>query len=321
MEHVYVRLSEQGISRMSLVFADHERDWEKVSRFGGGAKVEAELDLEDHVDTVFSGELTGVRSRVRIGGGLVLTLEAEDKLHRLKRSQRQRILLDLTDGDLVQKLASECGMTADVEDNGIVYSSIIQYGVTNYDLLQERAGRIGYVYWAEGDTLHFKPRRPEAGRFKLTWGQDVIDMRVVRTAARVIPEVRVRSWNMKDKQEELGEAKAGDETLVANDGKAATEVVKTSFSDQPTRIGHVPLRSQSEGEAIAKGRLERSSLGFQVAKGICRGVPTMKPGSVVEFENVPSECKGTYRVVNVVHRFGKEGMVTHFEARRNYVPE
>jgi len=148
----------------------------------------------------------------------------------------------------------------------------------------------------------------------------VIDLRVVKTAARVIPEVKVRSWNLKEKREEIGEANAGDEMLVSSGDKAGTNLVKSAFTNKPTRIGHIPLRSQAEGDAIAQGHLERSSLGFQVARGICRGVPTMKPGSMLEFEKVPKECSGTYRVVNVIHHFGKEGMVSRFEARRNTMP-
>lgn len=304
VEEVVVQLPEDGISRMAMTLSDARREWDRVAAFGGGASIELQLKLDDRVAVVFSGELTNTRARCLVNGGLVITLEACDKLHRLHRNQRQRLLKDVTDGDVISTLAKDNGLVADCDDPGVQYTSIFQYSCSDFELLQNRAKRLGYVYWVEGSKLHFKGERPAGGDFKMKWEHELVEVRVVRTAGRVIPNVVIQSWNTKKKSAFVGKA------------TAKVKPVQQAFKDRPITFGDYPVSSQSEADALAKGLVETSANGFMVLRARCRGFPMLKPGSNVEIEQLPADYGGTYKVINVTHRYNTEGLISDFDARR-----
>lgn len=318
LQRVRVEKVKSGIASASLVFVHPGGMWGDEQGWHKGAEIT--ISLKGHtgeMTEVFDGDITGLRLRRRVGSSVELEVLASDRLHLLRRDQRQKVYLVTTETDLLDSLLSGTGLTGAVEEPGITYPSIIRGGVSALELLQERAARLGYDLWADGDTVHLGSTHTGAGSVTLTWEEDLISLSITRTAARVPAGVDVYGWDPSGKAQWVGEAAVGSEALVDTAGDRATTGVDKVFSGGATPITRAPVRSLKEAEAVAAGLLEDGSMEFAVARGAVLGLPSLQPGATLTLAHAPSPGDGPWRVTWVQHTHDLNGFVTEFEAQRN----
>jgi len=75
----------------------------------------------------------------------------------------------MSDSDIAQKIAGECGLSPDVESTKEVHELVIQDNQTNMEFLRDRAQRIGYFVYVKDGMLHFRrtPQVAPSGEKKL----------------------------------------------------------------------------------------------------------------------------------------------------------
>src|SRR5258708_8666859 len=125
-----------------------------------------EVTFEEQVDpdepsgpatkVLFQGEITAIEPRFTKNGLATLLVRAYDKSHRLHRAKQSRTFLDVTDIDVVTKIAREAGLSPEVDTTSIKFEYLIQTNQTSMEFLQERAQRIGYWAFATKEKLYFK---------------------------------------------------------------------------------------------------------------------------------------------------------------------
>lgn len=257
----------------------------------------------------------------------MMVLEGADRLHRLSRGSRQRVLKDVTDADLVKKALGEVGLKAkDVQDPGITYPHIAQYNQTNLDFLMDRASRYGYCLFARGDDVFFKPRSGDGDEHEISLTDDVVSANVRSTIANVASSIRIRGWDPAKKEEIVSTADAGVEDKADNKGKGGTDLAKEFVEGQLT-FGDALARSVGESEKIAKGQLARRSFMFALGEVTLLGTPEIKPGDRIKIDGLGWGESGSFYVGHVWHKWmrqpgeGEEVFVTRVKLRRNYLPE
>src|SRR5215213_8237607 len=96
---------------------------------GKRIKVSAEGPQAKSAHPLFDGEIVELEPEFVVGTQN-LTIRAFDVIHRLSRGRRVRSFLNMTDGDVLQKIASEAGMTASAEHASIVHPYLFQNNET-----------------------------------------------------------------------------------------------------------------------------------------------------------------------------------------------
>lgn len=315
---VFVDLVESGVSSASFSLREGLDKTEDVAKWLDGGDLVVSLKHGDVAMTeVFKGDVKGMRLRRRLRSPMELEIYAADKLHRLKRGEAEAVYTEVTEKSLLSKLVQPAGLTGSCDLEDITYASIVQPGCTAFELLEDRVTRLGAVMWADGETVHIASERPQAKAHTLSMDEDLMSIRLIRTAARVNPGVSVRSWDSATKAEWLGESVSGDEALVDTSTKGGSAHVKKGFSTGSEPLSQVPVRSLKEAEAIAAGLMEDHSLEYATAQGTTPGLPTLFPGALLTLDRVPTTLKGKWLVSRVRHRRDESGFVTEFEARRN----
>ena len=171
---VRVRLPDNGPARFEATFLATNPNWEIIGALGSGQKIEVALGYTAEPPVIFTGEVTAVRCRAQQSSVLNLVLEGADRLHRLGRGVHQRLHVDVTDKDIALKCLNEAGLKpAEVADPGVIYTSVAQFNQTNLELLMDRARRLGYCLWADGEDTHFGPRGEGSGPKTLKVGSDI----------------------------------------------------------------------------------------------------------------------------------------------------
>jgi len=221
----------------------------------------------------------------------------------------------MTDSDIAQNIARDCGLKTQVDSTREVHEYICQDNQTAMEFLQDRAQRIGYRMYVEDDTLNFRQAPdPEPEIPALEWGIDLIDFEARLTTTQQVTEVNVRGWDPKTKKEIIGRATTPQDTPQVGESRSGGEAAKRAFNIESKEIvTNRPVVSQAEADALAQSICDEMGNAFIQAEGTCFGNPKVHAGAIIEIKGVGQRFSGRYRVTHALHRYDLDrGYTTHF---------
>ncbi len=244
----------------------------------------------------------------------ILTVRAFDRMHRLSIGQASRTFMNVTDSDLVQKLAQEVGLKAQTTATTQVHRHVYQHNQTNLAFLRERAAALGYLLYVQGDTLHFEPPKSAGEPIPLEWGVNLSEFRPRLTTTGQASEVTVRGWDPATRQEIVGHAKKGQGTPQVGEKQSGGELAQDAFHVSAQSQGVIrPVRSQAEADALAQALADQRASHFIEADGVCSGNPAVIAGSSVQVSAVGERFGGTYFITSTTHVYAEQsGYYTRF---------
>ena len=280
---------------------------------GKRIKVSSEGPQSKHEHHLFDGEIVELEPEFLIGAQN-LTIRAFDVLHRLSRGRRVRSFLNMTDGDVIQKIASEAGMTANAEQANIVHPYLFQNNETDLEFLRARAHAAGSVLFADGRKIRFEPPKADGEAIEMQWGDNLQEFRPRMTTMNQVSSVMVRGWDPKTRQEIVGQAKHGAGLPEVGDSRKPADVVQSAFSrEAATLSADRPVRTQAEADQMAKALAGSHTSRFIEAEGICIGNAKIVAGTSVRLKALGDRFSGTYLVTSARHVYAvKDGYQTHF---------
>jgi len=305
-----------------IVLADAPR-WTAELNLGDSLTVDLS-GAEGSRQTVFKGEVVGIEAIYKTNNRSEVIVRAFDRLHRLTRGRKSRTYEQVSDGDIVKKIAQEHGLGTDISsDVSIAYDHVHQHNQTDLEFLLLRAARIGYQVGVWDDKLYFKHRgqrtRPPQGTGgapRLKWGETLQGFSVRLSSNGLPTKVTVRGWDPEHKREIVGEARRSDVSPEVQGVRAATEVSESAHSvEAQVHYVDIPVSSQAEAEAIARAKLDDLVLNYLTADVQTQGNPAISPGIEVEVSGVGS-YDGRYKVADARHIFDRSGYRTTFKVGR-----
>jgi len=102
------------------------------------------------------GEITTVEPDYPYGSAPVVVLRGYDRAHRLHRGKKTRSFVQMTDSDIVTKIAREYGLKPEVDDTTEVYPYILENNQSDFEFIMERARRLGFSFLVDDQSLFFK---------------------------------------------------------------------------------------------------------------------------------------------------------------------
>ena len=92
-----------------------------------GKRLEVSIGPAAAARTVFSGRISAIETELREGGQQEVLVYAEDALMALRWMHRCKTFEDVTDADIVRSIASEHGLTAQVDADGPTHRVVQQW--------------------------------------------------------------------------------------------------------------------------------------------------------------------------------------------------
>jgi len=238
----------------------------------------------------------------------VLVVRAFDRLHRLARGRYARSFMNVSDGDLVRKIASEAGLSADIGATSQVHPYVFQANQTNLAFLQQRAATLGYLLYVREKKLYCKPPETQGASVELSWQQNLSSFRPRLSSIGQFKSVTVRSWDVTTKKEIVGQAQQGS-TMPSVGAQPGNP-----FNMEPKDL--VPdcrIRTQAEADKLAQAVADRHASRFIEADGQCLGHPAISAGASVAIKGVGTRFSGTYFVTSATHTYDADvGYTTQF---------
>jgi phage protein D len=307
----YLRLPD--VCTLALVYekAEDGRD-EPIDQhpFDIGKKLEVRLGSRDGTttSTLFKGEI--VTLEPSFGAGAVeLVVRGFDRSHVLLRSRNIRTFQNQTSSDIVSKIVQEAGFTADCDSSGDPHDFMQQDNETDWDFIWRLAERVGFEFVMEDQIAHFRKPTPE-GAIALEWPTSLRSFNPRVTAIQQVQQVTLLAQDPKTKQ--AIDVTASSSNQISQIG-VDRGTVASAFNGAKIHIATEPVKSQSEGTALAQALLDKLANGYIAAEGVCDGNPDIKAGSKVSVSGVGQKFSGTYRVAAATHVLRGGGIYeTHF---------
>lgn len=297
----------------TLVFRDPDRDILGRAGLEVGKKVKiSTADRHQDIPAVLiAGEVTSIEADYDSLGTRAV-VRGYDKSHRLAAGRRSATFLNVKYSDIASQIASEAGLTADVDNSGSTVEHVLQANVSDLDFLYDIARRIGFECRVDEDTLKFKKPvessdAPDAGDFtsedpvQLVWNYNLLEFRARMSAVAQVKDVTVRGWDPANKEAVIGQAdvEATNAELATTAGELAGKIGGKTM----TVVNH-PVDSQEGADGLATARAQQIGSAAFEASGVAVGSPALKAGVAVNVSGTDAALEGKWVITGSRHEFG-----------------
>ncbi len=281
--------------------------------FGVGKSIELGLsDAQDNVTTIFKGEITALEP-IFDNNRIALDIRGYDKAHRLHRGKKSKVFKNVTDSDIVTQVAQAAGLTVDAESTSFVHEHVFQDAMTDFQFLEQRADRIGYILYSENGTLKFKKQTaPSSGELTLTLNENLMSFRPRLTLAEQVDTVTVKGWDPKQKAVVVGTASSSSVNSETGFSGSGGSIAQSAVGSATRLEVRRPTTNQSEATTIAQGILDSVNADFIEADGKADGAPGLHAGMVIEVKGAGQKFSGKYRLTTVHHEYTAGDYETSF---------
>jgi phage protein D len=297
----------------TLALHDARLKWIDDARLTPGKTIEIAAKFGQGEQTIFDGEIIEIEPEFAADIPRLL-VRAFDRLHRLARGRHVRTFQNVTDGDLVQKIAGEVGLSAKVGPTPEVHQFVFQTNQTNLTFLQTRAAALGYLLYVRGTTLHCEAPNPGGSPAEVQWSQTLSEFRPHMTTIRQLTGVTARGWDPMKKREIVGQAQRDSVSPKIGEARNGGAMAQQAFRlNATTLVADRPIRTQTMADTLAQATADRLGGGFVEAEGVCGGNPKINAGAALTISAVGHRFSGTYFVTGATHLYSAEqGYTTHF---------
>lgn len=277
-----------------------------------------ELGPPAAIKQVFEGRIMGIEADFPSQLPPEITVLAEDRFQDLRMERRTRSFESVSDGDVVRQIASQHGLTTEVDLDGPTHPVVTQVNQSDLAFLRERVTAVDGELWIDGDTLYAQARvRRNEGEVSLTYGGNLLEFSVLADLAHQRTSVRVSGWDVENKQAIDVEATASAISSELNGHQSGSEILAGALAERHERIvSSVPL-SLDEAHTLAEARYRERARRFVRGSGLVDGEPRLRVGTTVKLTDLGTLFSGSYYVTLVRHTFDlSHGYRTRFEVER-----
>jgi hypothetical protein len=267
---------------------------------------------------VFAGRITGIEAHYPAAQIPEILVLAEDRLQDLRMERRTRSFENISDADVIRQIASQHGLSAQIDADGPTHKVLVQVNQSDLAFLRERAAAIDAELWIDNRTLYAQARaRRSAGTVSLTWGQDLLEFSVLADLAHQRSSVRVTGWSVADKAAIDAQ---GDEAAISAElagGRSGSAVLAQALKQRRESVARATPLTQQEAKAMAEARYRARARGFVHGTGVVDGNVKVRVGASVTLAGLGPFFDGPYYVTRARHSFSlHDGFRTIFDGER-----
>ena len=144
---------------------------------------------------LFDGRIRLWKATSPAGAPPFITVLAEDRFQDLRMTRRTRTFEDVSDADVIRRMASDHGFTADVSADGPTYKTLAQVNQSDLAFMRERARSIDAELWMDGSNIRVKARaNRRTSAIELTLGADLQSFTATSDLATQRTSVTANGW-------------------------------------------------------------------------------------------------------------------------------
>jgi phage protein D len=267
---------------------------------------------------IFEGRVTALEGRFLRERPHELQLFAEDRLQDLRMTRRTRTFEDISDSDLFQQVASQHGLTADVDVTGPTHKVLAQLNQSDLAFLRERARAVDAELWVAGDKLSVKARsRRNTGDVTVTLGKGLLECSVNADLAGQVSGFSVTGWDTSSKEAISYRATDTAVSGELNGDDGGSKMLTSALGTRDQQIVHLVPFTSTEAQALAEAQYRRSARRFVTMTGLAEGDARLRVGAKLTLAGLGPLFDGKYYITRARQIFdARTGFRTQFSAER-----
>lgn len=307
--HCEASFGNWGLKNNSVDFLYFDR-----KKLDFGKKVQVKIDD----DKIFDGRISALEAQFDEGVPPGIGVLLEDRFQDLRMVRRTRTFTDVSDSDVMRKIAGDHGLQANIDASGPTYKVLAQVNQSDLAFMRDRARSIDAELWIDGSNLSVKSRsKRNNGTVKLTYGGELEVIKLLADLAGQRSAVSVNGWDVSGKAGLTYQATEQAISSELNGDSSGISILKSAFGERKESLVHtVPLNSR-EAQVEAEAVLRMTARRFVTAFGRAQGNAKLSVGSYVDLQGLGPLFNGKYYLTQVKHVFdGLRGYKTEFAAER-----
>jgi phage protein D len=271
--------------------------------------------------TVFDGRIMALEGRFPQAAPPTLLVRAEDRLQDLRMTRRTRSFDRVSDSDVVNQIADDHGLQADVSLSGSTHTVLVQVNQSDLAFVRARALAADADVWLEGKTLHAASRASrQDAQLELVHGARLRQFSVCADLAHQRTAVVCGGWDVAAKEAVAVEATASAISSEASDGISGPDLLQESLGERKDTVAHSMPFDGGAGRDLAEAHLRALARRFLRGRGVADADARVHAGRRVTLSGLGPLFSGKYDVVEVSHRFdASEGLRTEFVVERPWL--
>lgn len=303
----------RGLASVELTadaWDEDARGWRLIDSVREGDAIAVVVDDR----TVFAGVVTALDLDLGSNDDPQVRVRGYDHRVKLARARKTVLHRNLTDGELLRRLGQAAGVAVDVASTTEVHTALLQAEQTDLEFLDQRAAALGFDVLAHSGTLVIGPPAFDARPVAALTAADLLDFRGTLSIRDLCDTLKLRAWDVAQKQVALGEAAAPElRGLVSGPARA-----RRAFGAAVDQRGDAWTTDVQAGlEARAKADMLRAALEHCAAEALVAGDPALAAGASVDLQGLGARFSGPYYIQAAEHRWrGDESYRTQLTLRR-----
>ena len=285
--------------------------------FDLGTEIAVELGEGRTAGSVFTGRVSALEAQYPQLGGPELAVLAEDELQPIRMTRRTRVFEDVSDADIVSRIAREHGLRARVDLDGPVHRVVAQLNESDLGFVRRRAQAAGGEVTLHDGQLEVQPRERRSATTVTIEEGDLRDCVMTADLADQRSSVTVTGWDVEAKAAVRHRATGTVVSAELGGLRSGPNLVADVFGDRDEQIAHTQAASVSEAQAYAEATMRLLARRFVRGRVLVQGNANLKVGIEVEMSGLGPLFDGTHTVTEVRHAFDAErGFETWFHTER-----
>jgi len=229
----------------------------------------AQVGTPEKTSPLIVGIVTAIEPVFTANGTQLLRIRGYEKSIKLTQGKKTRSFRDQTYSDMVKKIISGNGLTANAASTSVTFPHVIQYNQSDWDFVLSLAHKSGFLVWTSGDKINFK--QPAQGNtVDLEWPEDLNRFEPRLSFLGQAAKATASGWDAKQKTAISGTASSGNSQPYRQIGLAATgksAVSKNVSASVAATVINLSLISTQEASATAQAQLDQAEATFVTAEG------------------------------------------------------
>jgi len=285
--------------------------------FGSPFEVVAGSDEAEH--RIFHGRITGLEAVFPGERAPEVTVLAEDRFQDLRMTRRTRTFEESSAADVIRQIADNHSLRAEIDIGDGTLPVVAQVNQSDLAFLRDLARSLAADLWVVEDTLYAQSRNHrQTSSVTLTYGQGLMNFRVLADIARQRTSVTVNGWDVAVKDGVNHEA---DEAVIRNElngFEGGGSTLRSAFGERKERIVHMAPFTRQEAQSLSEAKYRQIAGKFVTGRGLAVGDGRIRVGTHVRFQGLGDLFGGSYYVTRVRHTFERStGYRTAFEVERS----
>jgi len=265
-----------------------------------GQKIEIKCGYQNETFTLFKGLILNHGVKMRSNASSMLILECRDQTVKMSIGRKSRYFTDLKDSDALSQITGEySGFTTTTESSAVTHKELVQYNCTDWDFILARAEANGKICLADDNTFTVQaPDTAQASVLSLEYGATMLEFDAEIDARNQLKKVTSKAWNAAEQKILQFE---GNDPGISLGGNLTPSQLAEVIGLSEYSLDHGGKVEDTELQAWSDALLIKRHLAKVRGRVKCKGIHTVKPGSIIELGGIGDRFNGNAFVSGIQH--------------------